>query len=163
MLLRHAETELGVSIASLDADDLEEIVFDVFPEKLSIDASEASWILDILRAFFTFLGRAYDLPAAPACLRVLGEGAIERLETELADTSNYGLAKSMVMEGKAAGVPIESPEGMAVWGRTMNMRIAAGPARSLSPARLKGGLDNAGRAKKKNKAKAARKARRRGR
>lgn len=163
MLLRHAETELGVSIASLDADDVEEIVFDVFPEKLSVDASEASWILDVLRAFFTFLGRAYDLPAAPACLHVLGEGAIERLETQLADTSNYGLAKSMVMEGKAAGFPFDSPEGRAAWARTVNARIAAGSARSPSPARPRGGVDKAAEAKKKNKAKAARKARRKGR
>jgi hypothetical protein len=77
-----AAEQLGKTIASLDARDLREILFEIIPRKVSIDASKASWIVEENRAFFAFLKREYGLEQADACLRVLGGDAANTRKAE---------------------------------------------------------------------------------
>lgn len=161
----------GDTVATLAPSGLREIIFRIIPRKVGIDASEARWIIDDNRAFYTFLKREFGFEQADACLRVLGGEAVRELEEALSDSSNFGMAKSVVLAGRDAGFDVDTEEGLQAW-----MQAAQGmplpPSVALPPS--VGGLDvgarppaapkAAGRAnKEKNKRKAARKARRKNR
>ena len=77
----------NATIATLGARDLREILFDIIPRKVSIDASAARSIVEVIRAFFAFLKREYRLDHADACLRVLGDDAVKKLEAALLPSS----------------------------------------------------------------------------
>ena len=102
----------NATIATLGPRELREIVFDIIPRKVSIDASAASWIIEKNRAFYAFLKREFALEQADACLRVLGGDAVKKLEAALSDTSKFGMAKSLFMGGREAGFDMESKEGI---------------------------------------------------
>ncbi len=73
----------GVTIASLDESALRTILFDTLPELDVIDASQAHTFVAALVAFFHFMKIGHALPQADALLRVVGEGAAERLESRI--------------------------------------------------------------------------------
>lgn len=108
-------TYVGETVATLDAGDLREVLFELIPRKVSIDPSEAGWIVATTRAFYNFLKRELGLPQADACLRVLGKNATRRLEAALSDSSKFGMAKSLVMAGADAGYDMRSEEGFEAW------------------------------------------------
>lgn len=110
---------LGMTIAALGPHDLRELLFEIVPRKVSIEASEARTIIEQARAFYAFLKRAYALEQADACLRVLGGDAVKRLEDALSKPSNFGMAKSIMMAGLEAGFDMRSKEGIEAWMRTM--------------------------------------------
>lgn len=141
---------LGETIATLSADGLREVLFEVFPRKLSIDPKEAGATVDETRALYRFLQREFDLPQAKACLSVLGPTSARRLEAALADKSKYGMAKAMVMVGLDAGVDMSSQESLEAWMRSVEGKPLP-PSIPLPGARVA----------KKAKRKAARKARKR--
>ncbi len=109
----------GQTIATLRAPALREILFDIIPQKVSIDASEAGMMVQELRAFYTFLKRAFRLSQADACLRALGPGAAKRLEAALSDTSNFGMVKALFMSAAAAGFDMQSKEGVEAFMRSI--------------------------------------------
>lgn len=154
---------IGVTIATLRAAELREIVFEIIPRKVTVDASEARLIIEQNRAFYAFLEREFGLAQAGACLRVLGGDAIEKLEAALSDRSKFGLAKSLFMAGREAGFDMDTKEGVDAWMRTVQSQGLPASVRLPSfgapprPARAA-----AARAKKDHR-KAERKARRRNR
>jgi len=109
----------NVTIATLGPTELREIVFDLIPSKVSIDASAASWIIEDNRAFFAFLEREYGLEQAGACLRVLGGDAVKKLKAALSDASKFGMAKSLFMGARETGFDMDSKEGIEAWLRHM--------------------------------------------
>lgn len=102
LALEYAAEYLDTPVADLDADALDEIVFEILPRKVSCAPDAAPEVICSLRAFWSFARDVLDHPHAEECLEVLGADAVRRLERELADPSNFGLAKSLVMAG---GVP----------------------------------------------------------
>jgi len=120
------------TIATLHAADLRAILFELVPKHLSIAASEARPFVDELRAFYTFLKRAFDLRQADACLAVLSHAAVTRLEAALLDPSNFGLAKSLVMAGADAGFNTQSIDGLEAWMRSIEGKPLP-PSISLKP------------------------------
>jgi len=118
-IMDFAASYFGASVATLDARDLREILFEIVPRKVSIDATEAHSIIEELRAFYLFLGREFGLKQAPACLRVLGSDAAKRLKVALSDPSKFGMAKSLFMGGREAGFEMSSQEGVASWLRAI--------------------------------------------
>lgn len=155
-------SELGATIATLDADDLHEILFEIIPRRVSIDASEARGLVEECRAFYRFLEREFALTQAGACLRVLGDDAIDSLEAELSDSSNFGIAKSLVMAGRDAGFDMQSEEGLDTWMRSVEGEPL--PSSIFIPGRDASAPSSRQGAKaKKDKRKAARKARKRNR
>jgi hypothetical protein len=130
--LSYAMSYLGVTPIEMTIQSFDEVLFELFPRKVSVGPDEAGAIVDELRAFWTFLERAYSLPNAPALLRRLDDRAIKRLERALADPANFGMAKSMVMQGQARGFDTTSKEGLDAWIQTYNVEqtlaVGAGPA-----------------------------------
>ncbi len=110
-----AANYFGQTIATLGASELREIIFDIIPRKVNIDASEARWFIEENRAFYGFLKREFQLKQADACLKVLGDAAIKKLEAALSDSNNFGMAKSVFMTGVDAGFDMQSKEGIEAW------------------------------------------------
>ncbi len=153
----------GATIATLGPRELREIVFDIIPRKVSIDASKARWIIEENRAFYAFLKREYALEQADACLRVLGGDAVKKLEAALSDSSNFGMAKSAFMAGGDAGFDMESKEGIEAWMRAMQSRPLPASVGFPPFGAAARPIDPAAARSKKNQRKAARKARKRNR
>lgn len=157
-VMNYADSYFGATIATLDASDLAEIIFQLFPRKVSIEASEASSVIDGLRTFYAFLKREFGLSQADACLEVLAGDATQRLEVALADTSRFGMAKSMLMRGQPARPELETEQEFSMWMRTM-ARLSA-PATRVSP---RAPASAATAAAKKRQRKLSRQARRKNR
>jgi hypothetical protein len=117
---------LGVTPAQMSPDSLREILFDIFPRKLSAEPDEASEIIRELQFFWKFLQREFHLENAAACLKVLDDKATRILEEEMSNPANFGIAKSFVMMGKARGFDMSSQEDVDKWMATYNAELAAG-------------------------------------
>ncbi len=101
--MEYAGNYFGENMAEISPGTAEEIIFDIFPRKVSVDACKASDIITELRAFWEFLKRTRSLKNADTILEILTDRDAEELEVLLGDSSNFGMAKSFVMFGKEAG------------------------------------------------------------
>ena len=137
MLAEYASTLLGRTVATLDADGLEEVLFDIVPRKVTTEPSAATEIVEDVRALYRRLEREWALPQAPACLALLGDGAAARLEAELANPANWGIAKSMAMRAIESGFDLTTPEGVEAFRRAGGMESFA-----LDDLRDPGGFDD---------------------
>jgi hypothetical protein len=125
-MMEYAINYVGVTPPQMSPDDLREVLFELFPQKVSTPASEAEAIVRELRAFWTFLQREFHLANAAGCLKVLDEKAGRRLKKELSNPANFGIAKSFVMMGLERGFDISSEEGINQWMETYNAELASG-------------------------------------
>jgi len=114
----------GVTPPTMTANDLEEVVFGLFPRKVITERGDGAEIIGELRAFWHFLERVYQLPQARQMLAYLTPQAARRLERELQKPANFGMAKSFVLMGMQAGFDMESPEGMQAWVKAYNATVA---------------------------------------
>lgn len=103
LLLEHARMLHRVTVTDLSPEDVEEIVFVDIPRQVSCEAS-----------------------AAAACARVLGKDAEAKLRKRLSDPRYFGMAKSFIMSGRAAGVDMTTQEGAAAWMAEANARMGLG-------------------------------------
>lgn len=127
-LVNYAATYFGKTAEALTPAELDEIVFEIIPRKVSVEPEAAPAIVVGLRAFLTFLQREHPGPAG-RCLAVLDDKASQRLARLLADPSNFGPAKSFVMSGRAAGFDMSSQAGLGAWAEHMrknNLRLPVG-------------------------------------
>ncbi len=157
-----AANYFGATIATLSPTELREILFELVPRKVSIEASEARWIVEECRAFYSYIKREYGLKQADACLRVLGGNAVKKLEAALADSSNFGMAKSVFMAGHDAGFDMGSREGIEAWMQSIQGKPLPPSVHIPSFGAPQTGGKKAAKAKK-GKRKAARKSRKRNR
>lgn len=147
-----------LTVATLDAHELREIVFGIVPRKVSVEAAAASGIITELRAFYAFLKREFGLKQADACLRELGSDAVKKLAAALSNKSNFGMAKSLFMGGAEAGFDMSSKQGIEAWMQQVSSKPLPDsfPLPFGVPVRPVGKADAA---KKKQQRKAAKKAR----
>lgn len=130
-LVHYGVRHLGVAPASMTADALDEIVFELFPRKISCESDVAPAVVAVLRAFFRFVERAFGFSRAAECLAVLGDGAEARLAAAFDDEGNWGMAKSMIMGGRQAGYDMTSEEGLNAWMTAYNASLEQrGPTQS---------------------------------
>ena len=129
-MMEYALDYLGSTPPRMSLGDFNEVVFDLFPRKVSTDPESAPAIVNELRAFWQFLRRQYGLRNADRILAALGSDAGERLRQKLADPSNYGMAKSFFMLGQQAGFDMTTQEGLNEFMLAYNSGLAA---RRLSP------------------------------
>jgi hypothetical protein len=157
-MVHYAITYLGVTPATMTPNNLEEVIYGLFPRKVITERGDGVEIIQELLAFWHFLQRAYQLPQAKQMLARLTPQAARRLERELQAPTNFGMAKSFVLMGKEAGFDMESPEGMQAWVQayyaTVAPTMAAASRRSEPPSKKKSralpkGTMNAPRRKKK--------------
>jgi len=116
---------LGYMPPEMSRRDVEEILFEIFPRKVSVEAESAGEIIAEMRAFWEFLGRQYELPNAAGILQDLGRDAEARLKRELSDTGNFGMAKSFMTMGRDAGFDMTTQEGLDAFMLTYNSALLA--------------------------------------
>jgi hypothetical protein len=122
-MIHYAITYPGVTPPTMTTGDLEEVIYDLFPRKVITERGDGAEIIQELRAFWRFLQRVYQLPQARQMLARLTPQAARRLERELQEPANFGMAKSFVLMGKEAGFDMESPEGMRAWVQAYNATV----------------------------------------
>jgi hypothetical protein len=123
-MIHYAISYLGVTPATMTPSDLDEVAYSLFPRKVITERGDGAEIIQELRAFWHFLQRVYQLPQAKPMLARLTPQAARRLERELQEPTNFGMAKSFVLMGKEAGFDMESPEGMQAWVAAYNATVA---------------------------------------
>ena len=118
---------IGKTPPKMSSYDLREILFDLFPRKVSASEKEAPEIIRELQLFWTFLQREFHLENAAACLKVLNEKkAARELKAEMSNPANFGIAKSFVMMGMERGFDMSTQEGINEWMLIYNAELAAG-------------------------------------
>ena len=132
-MIHYAITYPGVTPPAMTTGDLEEVVFDLFPRKVITERGDGAEIIQELQAFWRFLQRVYQLPQARQMVACLTPQAARRLERELQEPVNFGMAKSFVLMGKEAGFDMESPEGMRAWVEAYNATVAPTMAAAEPP------------------------------
>ncbi len=125
-MMEYGSGYIGVTPAQMSPGNLREILFDLFPRKVSAEPEEAPNIIRELQAFWKFLQREFQLENAAACLKVLDDKAARQLKQEMGNPANFGMAKSFVMMGKARGFDMTTEEGLNEWMTTYNAELAAG-------------------------------------
>ncbi len=169
-LVHYGLSHLGVSPATMNAVEMDEIVFQLLPNKVSCDSSVAPAVVAELRAFFRFAEREFGFTRAAECLAVLDESCEERLAQEFEDPANWGMAKSMVMAGKQAGFDMTTEAGLMEFMAAYNAALPGTrpgfslPSFAPEPAGpLGGGLSREEREARRRKRKMQKAARKRGR
>jgi hypothetical protein len=171
LMMEYAFTYIGESLPAMGLADFNEVVFDLFPHKVSTPAESAPAIVAELRAFWSFLHRQYGLVNALAILDTLTDDAERLLKKELANPANFGMAKSFVMKGIEMGFDMTTQEGVEAFKQTYNNALLAEPADALPAAPAPGEhllvfgpeLDSPMRHKEHEKKRKARKAQRQAR
>jgi len=158
-----AASHLGVTIASVGAPELREILFELLPRKVSVAPSAAGEIVAECREFFAFMKRELSLREADACLRLLGAGAVKKLEAALSDPRNFGMAKSIMMAGADAGFDMSSKEGVEAWMREIQGKPLPSSIRLPPLGVAPHPVDPKAARAKRNQRKAARRARKKNR
>src|SRR6267154_3941163 len=133
MLLDFGIDYLGVTPPQMTPASLREILFEIFPRKVTADANEAPAVIRELHAFWEFLQREFHLENASAILKVLNDSAARRLKEEMNNPANFGIAKSMMMMGLERGFDMTTEEGVNEWVNTYNSELATGGPRVPIP------------------------------
>jgi hypothetical protein len=127
-LLHYYFGYIGASFPQMTRRDHDEVVFELFPRKISTEAESAPEIITELRAFWGFLDRQYALPNAKQILETLTDDAVVRLKRELSNPRNFGMAKSFFMLGQQAGFDMTTQEGLDEFVAAYNSGLVAGRA-----------------------------------
>jgi len=170
LMMEYAINYLGVTPHEMSLGNFNEVVFELFPRKVSTEPESAAPIVAELRAFWRFLHRQYGLANAAMIAASLTDSAAKRLERELANPANYGMAKSFFMRGMQAGFDMTTQEGIDAFTTAYNKDLAEGGAPEIEYSPPPEVYDDSPsplspkqRAEKRKKRKAQRQARKRNR
>jgi hypothetical protein len=133
MFLEFGLNYRGEIIDEMTLGGVDDFVFEYIPRKVSTEPEQAASIVLELTMFWEYLDRVYELPEAKAIIEWLkSDGMVARLEAELSDTANFGMAKSMFMSGKTAGYDMTSEKGMAefitAYNQSLQSEVVSAPA-----------------------------------
>ena len=121
--LHHAIVYVGVVPTTMSIAELEEVLYSIFPSKVSVGAEEAESIVLELNAFFRFIHREYSVTDAEKLASVLNEKAAARMAVELGNESNFGLANSFLAKGQASDFDMTSQDGLDQFASAINSNL----------------------------------------
>lgn len=91
---------IGVPLHEMDANDMEELLTEIFPRKISLSTPEdADDGLPAIIAFWEYLKREYQLSNAENILRYLRAVKPADFKNWMNDSSRFGMAKSFFING----------------------------------------------------------------
>jgi hypothetical protein len=102
--------------------DAREILLELFPRKVSMDASECAAVTDQLVAFWKFCQRVHQLETAPALAKEVA-GLRSEFRSVMSNPANFGMAKSFFMQGQQAGFDMTSQEGLNEFMQSYNASV----------------------------------------
>jgi hypothetical protein len=109
-LIDYGYSYIGVTLPQMRVRDINEIVTGLFPRKITVASPETvEDTIPELLAFWRFLKSAYGLTNAEPILQFLNKIEPE-FKTAMNDPSNFGMAKSLVTMGQAAGFDMTNPD-----------------------------------------------------
>jgi hypothetical protein len=114
---------LGATPPEMSPAQVKEILFDLFPRKVSTMPGAGGEIILELRAFWSFLQREFQLANASACLRTLKAITGQEVERELRNPANFGMAKSFFMLGQESGFDMTTEEGLQAFTQAYNAGV----------------------------------------
>lgn len=116
---------LGVPLPKLKVRDMQEILLQLFPKKLSLlDPEDAAYAVPELLAFWTFMQREYQHRHSQKILEFLHQIQPTFKDT-MNDPSNFGFAKAFMMSGIEAGYDMTNPEDVAAYQEQYNQQVRA--------------------------------------
>ncbi len=114
----------GVTLPEMDAFDVEDLFFDVFPRKVTVESKEsARQAIPELIAFWKYLGREYNLPNAKNIIAYLGRLNPEEFVDAMYDFRRFGPAKALAMAAIEAGVDLSDEAQLNAFVLEYNRRI----------------------------------------
>ena len=124
-LINYGFNYIGVTLPNMAVSDIEEIVTELFPKKITIDTpEEANITIPELKLFWQFLKREFNLKNSDLILKYLSD--IEPNYNKIMnDPSRFGMAKSFVMSGKSAGFNMKNDSDFYKYALLHNANIAA--------------------------------------
>jgi hypothetical protein len=122
-MMHYAIDYMGCTPPEMTLPDFSEVLFELFPRKVSVEADQTGAIVAELQAFWRFMARQYGLDNARAIVASLDDRAATRLQDKLADPANFGMAKSFFMLGSEAGFDMTTTEGLAAFQAAYNARL----------------------------------------
>ena len=109
-LIYYGYSYLGVSLASMDVDDIKEILNDIFPRKISLESpDDANEIIPELLAFWRFIQKKHEVDKLNKILNYLCEVESSYFHI-MNDSSKFGMAKSFMMQGSSSGFDMSNPD-----------------------------------------------------
>lgn len=141
MLSHMAADHMGALVHELSPDELDELLFEIVPEKVSCQPDDAPAIVSTMRALLA-REAALGAPRARSLLASLPDDAAQQLARLLADPQNFGMAKSIVMAGMQAGFDMRTPGEIdaylaATGGRLPQPHAPAPPRRGKASAKAR--------------------------
>lgn len=133
-MMDYAFGHLGVAPPNMTLADFREVVYQIIPRKVSVEADRAEEIVTELRAFWNLLQRCYGLKNAAEILRDLDANAVERLHDGLDNPANFGMAKSIFSQGRQAGFDMTTQEGLTKFMLAYNSGLLGGRRPNPPPA-----------------------------
>jgi hypothetical protein len=104
--------------------DVKEIVTELFPRKISLlSPDDTNDAIPELRAFWQYLKREYKLSQADAILNFLSEIEPE-FKNIMNDSEKFGMAKSFMTMGQAAGFDMTSESGLNAFMQHYNANLS---------------------------------------
>ncbi len=145
---------LGYSIPTLNARAVDELITDILPRKISLQAREdALDAIPELIAFWSFVKREYNLPNANSILKYLNSCSPEKFTDSMFDPRKAGMAKSFFMSGQASGFDMTDMKQANQYMALYNMKQMS----QIEQERRTQKRDSAKEKKKRKSEKAARK------
>ena len=132
-MLEYFFNYIGSSPAKMTTRDFNEVLFELIPRKVSVEAERAGEIVAELRAFWSFVLREYASKNAPGILAILDDNATSRLRKLLSDPGNFGMAKSFCTLGAQSGFDMTSQAGLNEFMAVYNAKILAGQQQAPLP------------------------------
>ena len=144
-----------VTLPEMTASDIESILFSHFPRKISLLSSDdADDVIPELIALWQYLQREYELPNAKEVLRCLNRLDPKKFKAEMNNPANFGMARSFLQSGMAAGFDMTTNEGLQAFQATYNASLGSNVPPSLSfPAEPTESLPRSATGSKKSKTK----------
>ena len=122
-LVYYAYSYIGVTLPQMEVSDVNEILTDIFPRKISLQSpNDADDTIPELIAFWEFLGQTYNLKNAKLILAFLGELKAD-FHAVMNDSSRFGMAKSFVTMAQSAGLDVNKQEDMDEFINVYNQNI----------------------------------------
>uniref|UniRef100_B8HM70 Plasmid pRiA4b Orf3-like domain-containing protein n=1 Tax=Cyanothece sp. (strain PCC 7425 / ATCC 29141) TaxID=395961 RepID=B8HM70_CYAP4 len=114
---------LNVTLPKMKERDVEEVLLRLFPRKISLfEPSDADSIIPELIAFWQFLHRQYKQRHSQKILAFLHK-IQPTFKATMTDPQNFGLAKSFMMAGRAAGFDMTTEAGVKAYQQHYNQQL----------------------------------------
>lgn len=138
--LELAMNYLGVNVENMSVANAKELLLEIFPRKVSMDADESDNVIDELVAFWSFCDRIHGIEQAASLAKSIGK-LRAAFRHRMGDPANFGMAKGFFMAGQQAGFDMTTQEGLNEFMLAYNHSIAGGKSHQVGATPVENRVD----------------------